>query len=78
MNLVFTINMEKTKEFNILLEPKESTTDEIINNLVQENKVLKTKVNNMEERLNSLEKKLKELFSSDIIERGDKIKNWII
>ena len=78
MNLVFTINMEKTKEFNILLEPKESTTDEIINNLVQENKVLKTKVNNIEERLNSLEKKLKELFSSDIIERGDKIKNWSI
>ena len=78
MNFVFNINMEKTKEFNILLEPKESTTDEIINNIVQENKELKTKVNNIEERLNSLGKKLNELFSSDIIEQGDKINNWII
>ena len=78
VNLVFNINMEKIKEFNILLEPKESTTDEIINNIVQENKELKTKVNNIEERLNSLEKKLNELFSSDIIEQGEKINNWII
>ena len=78
VNLVFNINMEKIKEFNILFEPKESTTDEIINNLVQENKELKTKVNNIEDRLNSLEKKLNELFSSDIIEQGDKINNWII
>ena len=78
VNLVFTINMEKIKEFNISLEPKELSKDEIINNLVQENKELKTKVNNIEERLNSLEKKLNELFSSDIIEQGDKINNWII
>ena len=44
MNLLFTTNIEKTKEFNILLEPKESTTDEIINNIVQENKELKQKL----------------------------------
>ena len=56
VNLVFTNNMEKTKEFNILLEPKELSKDEIINNLVQENKELQIKVNNIEERLNSLEK----------------------
>ena len=78
VNLLFTTNMEKIKEFNTLLEPKELSKDEIINNLVQENKELKTKVNNIEERLNSLEKKLNELFSSDIIEQGDKINNWII
>ena len=78
VNLVFNINMEKIKEFNTLLEPKELSKDEIINNIVQENKELKTKVNNIEERLNSLEKKLNELFSSDRIEQGNKIKNWII
>ena len=78
MNPVFNINMEKIKEFNILLEPKELSKDEIINNLVQENKELKTKVNDIEERLNSLEKKLNELFSSDKIAQGDKINNWII
>ena len=44
MNLVFTINMEKIKEFNILLEPKELSKDEIINNIVQENKELKQKL----------------------------------
>ena len=68
----------KNKGIQYLLEPKELSKDEIINNIVQENKELKTKVNNIEERLNSLEKKLNELFSSDIIEQGDKINNWII
>ena len=70
--------MEKIKEFNISLEPKEITKDEIINNLVQKNNELQIKVNNIEERLNSLEKILNELFSSDIIAQGDKIINWII
>ena len=65
VNLIFIINMEKIKEFNITLEQKELSKDEIINNLVKENKELKIKVNNLEkllnlheERLNLLEKKL--------------------
>ena len=65
MNLVFNINMEKIKEFNISLEPKELTKDEIINNLVKKNNELQIEVNNLkkivgslEERFNSLEKKL--------------------
>ena len=67
-----------SKVIQYLLEPKELTKDEIINNLVQKNNELQIKVNNIEERLNSLEKILNELFSSDIIAQGDKIINWII
>ena len=55
--LVFNINMEKIKEFDIFLEKKELTKDELINNLIKENKELKIKVNNLEKRLNSLEER---------------------
>jgi len=46
--LDFNINIEKIKEFNIVLEKKELTKDELINNLVNENKKFKIKVNNLE------------------------------
>ena len=55
--LVFNINMEKIKEFDIVLEKKELTKDELINNLINENKELKIKVNNLEKRINSLEER---------------------
>jgi hypothetical protein len=55
--LVFNINMEKIKEFDIVLAKKELTKDELINNLISENKELKIKVNNLEKRINSLEER---------------------
>jgi chaperonin cofactor prefoldin len=57
--LVFNINMEKIKEFDIVLAKKELTKDELINNLISENKELKIKVNNLEKRINSLEERFK-------------------
>ena len=55
--LVFNINMEKIKKFEIILEKKELSKDEMINNLIKENKELKERVNNLEKRLNSLEER---------------------
>jgi len=55
--LVFNINMEKIKEFDIFLEKRELTKDELINNLINENKELKIKVNNLEKRINSFEER---------------------
>ena len=55
--LVFKINMEKIKEFDIVLTKKELTKDELIYNLINENKELKIKVNNLEKRINSLEER---------------------
>ena len=40
--------MEKIKEFEIILEKKELTKDEIIDNLIKENKELKNRLNNLE------------------------------
>ena len=55
--LIFNINMEKIKEFCIILEKKELSKDEIINNLIKENKELKNRLNNLEKRFNSLEER---------------------
>lgn len=55
--LVFNINMEKIKTFEIFLDKKELSKDEMINNLIQENKELKDRVNNLEKRLSSLEER---------------------
>ena len=57
VNLIFNINMEKIKEFKILLEPIKLSKDEIINNLIKENNKLNTKVGNLEKRLNLLEER---------------------
>ena len=48
VNLIFNINMEKIKEFKILLEPIKLSKDEIINNLIKENNKLNTKIGNLE------------------------------
>jgi predicted RNase H-like nuclease (RuvC/YqgF family) len=58
VNLKFNINMEKIKEFDILLEQKELSKDEIINNLIKDNKELKTKVEHLEKKMNDYEKRL--------------------
>jgi hypothetical protein len=58
VNLKFNINMEKIKEFDILLEQKELSKDEIINNLIKDNKELKNKVENLEKKMNDYEKRL--------------------
>ena len=58
VNLKFNINMEKIKEFDILLEQKELSKDEIINNLIKDNKEFKNKVENLEKKMNDYEKRL--------------------
>ena len=58
VSLKFYINMEKIKEFDILLEQKELSKDEIINNLIKDNKELKNKVENLEKKMNDYEKRL--------------------
>ena len=68
--LVFNINMEKIKEFDIFLEKKELTKDELINNLIKENKELKIKVNNLEKRLNSLEERFNAFEKNSKNEKG--------
>ena len=87
VNLKFNINMEKIKEFDILLEQKELSKDEIINNLIKDNKELKNKVENLEKKMNDYEKRLNlieeklsnDILNSDIINEEDKktINNWI-
>ena len=59
--LVFNINMEKIKTFEILLDKKELSKDEMIKNLIQENKELKDRVINLEKRLSSLEERFNNL-----------------
>ena len=78
--LIFNINIEKIKEFEILLEKKELSKDEIINILIKENKELKNRLNILEKRFDSLEKRLKnEIWESNIINDEDKklLNNWI-
>jgi len=58
VNLKFNINMEKIKEFDILLEQKELSKDEIINILIKDNKELKNKVEHLEKKMNDYEKRL--------------------
>jgi hypothetical protein len=89
--LIFDINMEKIKEVIINLEKKELTKDELIDNLIEENKQLKLRLNNLEKRFDSLEKKFNNLKNkkaeniynndiiySDIINNEDKkiLNNW--
>jgi hypothetical protein len=73
--LIFDINMEKIKEVIINLEKKELTKDELIDNLIEENKQLKLRLNNLEKRFDSLEekfnnlknKKAENIYKNDII-----------
>ena len=58
VNLKFNINMEKIKEFDLLLEQKELSKDEIIHNLIKDNKELKKKVEHLEKKMNDYEKRL--------------------
>ena len=89
--LIFDINMEKIKEVIINLEKKELTKDELIDNLIEENKQLKLRLNNLEKRFDSLEEKFNNLKNkkaeniynndiiySDIINNEDKkiLNNW--
>ena len=89
--LIFDINMEKIKEVIINLEKKELTKDELIDKLIEENKQLKLRLNNLEKRFDSLEEKFNNLKNkkaeniykndiiySDIINNEDKkiLNNW--
>ena len=73
--LIFDINMEKIKEVIINLEKKELTKDELIDKLIEENKQLKLRLNNLEKRFDSLEekfnnlknKKAENIYKNDII-----------
>ena len=67
--LIFNINMEKIKEFCIILEKKELSKDEIINNLIKENKELKNRLNNLEKRFNSLEERFNNFEKNNKIEK---------
>lgn len=66
--LIFNINMEKIKEFSIILDKKELSKDEIINNLIKENKELKNRLNNLEKRFNSHEEKFNNFEKNNEIE----------
>ena len=75
--LIFNINIEKIKEFEILLEKKELSKDEIINILIKENKELKNRLNILEKRFDSLEEKFNSFEKNIRIEKEkekDKIK----
>ena len=68
--LIFNINMEKIKTFEISLEKMDLSKDEIINNLVQENNELKNKVKNLEIIISDLEEKLKNFEKNFKIEKS--------
>lgn len=83
--LVFNINMEKIKTFEIFLDKKELSKDEMINNLIQENKELKDRVNNLEKRLSSLEERFNnfernngKIKDNNINEKNELLKSDII
>ena len=83
--LVFNINMEKIKTFEIFLDKKELSKDEMINNLIQENKELKDRVNNLEKRLSSLEERFNnfernngKIKGNNINEKNELLKSDII
>ena len=77
--------MEKIKTFEIFLDKKELSKDEMINNLIQENKELKDRVNNLEKRLSSLEERFNnfernngKIKGNNINEKNELLKSDII
>lgn len=50
--------MEKIKRFEIDIYQKELTKDEMIDNLILENKEIKEKIKDLETRLNLIEQKV--------------------
>lgn len=84
--IIFNINMEKIKRFEIDIYQKELTKDEMIDNLILENKEIKEKIKDLETRLNLIEQKVvnstsceNDIMKSDIINDSDKetLNNWI-
>lgn len=78
--------MEKIKRFEIDIYQKELTKDEMIDNLILENKEIKEKIKDLETRLNLIEQKVvnstsceNDIMKSDIINDSDKetLNNWI-
>ena len=70
--LIFNINIEKIKEFEIFLSKRELSKDEIINILIQENKELKNRLKIVEKRIDLLEEKFNRFEKNNGIEK-DKI-----
>ena len=76
--LIFNINIEKIKEFEIFLSKKELSKDEIINILIKENKELKNRLKIVEKRIDSLEEKFNSFEKNNKIEKNKiEIKNEI-
>ena len=48
--LVFNVNMLTIKKFDIILDKKELSNDELINNLIKENKELKIRIYHLEDK----------------------------
>ena len=66
--LIFNINIEKIKEFDIILSKKELSKDEMINILIKENKELKNRLNLFEKRLDKFKEKFKSFEKNKSIE----------
>ena len=67
--LVFDVNMEKIKSFEIILEKKVLSKEDIIDKLVQENKELKDKVQILEIRISNLEEQFNKFLSNGTIKK---------